>query len=171
MNANPQEPWTALRSCWSELRSSEARALGDEPLFQDLRLCHTQALDALLATGELTTDVADKVRVAFEQMLAHREGCMSMCYIAFPAEYFPRQDLMDQIATLEEMAGNSDLDPVVVAQLREALGRNIAWLAHGTGSHLQYKRDQFFRLTTLFNLSFNYNSNFHTLLLNPLHYV
>jgi hypothetical protein len=30
---------------------------------------------------------------------------------------------------LEEMAGNSDLDPVVVAQVREALGRDIAWLA------------------------------------------
>jgi hypothetical protein len=96
---------------------------------QDLDQRHIQALKALVAGGELVTDVADRVNIAFEQILAHNEGLMSLCYIAFPAEYFPRQDLMGQIATLEEMADKSDLDPAVVAQLREVLGRNIAWLA------------------------------------------
>ena len=128
METDLTEPWTALRSCWAELKCGEARSIGDESLPQELRQRHSQALKALVASGELASDVAERVGVALEQILAHGEGLMSMCYIAFPAEYLPRQDLVGQIAALEEMAGNSDLDPVVVAQVREALGRNIAWL-------------------------------------------
>jgi hypothetical protein len=36
---------------------------------------------------------------------------------------------MSQITALEEMAGRSAIDPATVAQVREALERNIAWLA------------------------------------------
>ena len=129
MNTNPQKPWTALRRCWAELNSGEARSIGDESLPQELQQRHAQALAALVASGDLATDVADRVGIAYEQILAHKEGLMGLCYIAFPSEYMPRQDLMGQIVALEEMAGNSDLDPAVVAQVREVLGRNIAWLA------------------------------------------
>ena len=129
METDLQRPWTALRDCWAELKCGEARSIGDEPLSQDLQQRHSQALQALVANGELATDVAQKVGVAFEQILAHHEGLLSMCYIAIPVEHMPRQDLMAQIAALEEMVGGSDLDPAVVAQVRETLGRDIAWLA------------------------------------------
>jgi hypothetical protein len=118
-----------LRECWAELRRSEANVIGGEPLPQDLQPRHTQALEALVAGGELAISVAGKVKVAFEQMLAHKEGLMSMCYIAFPVEYMPRLDLMGQIAALEEMAGKSDIDPAAVARVRASLERDIAWLA------------------------------------------
>jgi hypothetical protein len=121
--------WDTLRECWAELRHSETCVFGGEPLPQDLQPRHTQALEALVAGGELATSVAGKVKLAFEQMLAHKEGLMSMCYIAFPAEYFSRQDLMGQVAVLEEMAGKSNIDLTTVTQMREALERDIAWLA------------------------------------------
>jgi hypothetical protein len=54
---------------------------------------------------------------------------MSLCYIAMMIGETPREDFVRQIATLEEMAGNSDLDPVVVERMREVLERDIAWLA------------------------------------------
>jgi hypothetical protein len=111
------------------LKCGQARSIGGEPLPQDLQQRHARALKALVASGEITTDVAERVGVAFEQILAHDEGLMSMCYIAFPVEYMPRQALIGQIAALEEMAGKSDLDPGVVAQVRDGLERNIAWLA------------------------------------------
>jgi hypothetical protein len=129
MGTDPQKPWTALQSCWAELKCGQTRSIGDESLPQEFQQRHAQALKALVDAGELATDVADRVGIGFEQILAHNEGLMSLCYIAFPAEYFPRQDLLDQIAALEEMAGKSGLDPAVVARLREALGRDIAWLA------------------------------------------
>lgn len=129
MDTDLQKPWIALRGCWAELRCGQARSIGGEPLPQDLQQRHAQALETLVDAGGLARDVAGKVRVAFEQILAHDEGLMSMCYIAFPAEHMPRQDLMGQIAALEEMAGKSDLDPAVVAQVRDGLERNIAWLA------------------------------------------
>jgi hypothetical protein len=129
MVADPRELWIALRGCWAELKCGLGRSEADGPLPQDLHQRHAEMLEALIAEGELTAEVAGKVGVAFEQILAHYEGLKGLCYIAFPAEYFPRQELMGQVAALEEMAGKSDLDPVAVAQVREALERNIAWLA------------------------------------------
>ena len=129
MAADIQKPWLALRGCWTELTHGKTPVTGDEPLFGDLQQRHAQALEALVAGDELSAAVAEKVGVTFEQMLAHKEGLMGLCYIAFPAEYFPRQDLMDQIAALEEVAGRSDIDPATVARVGEALERNIARLA------------------------------------------
>ena len=49
--------------------------------------------------------------------------------MAQPVESWPRQNLMEQIAALEEMAGKGDIDPVTVAQVRASSEQGIAWLA------------------------------------------
>ena len=121
--------WGTLRGCWAELESGKVRSLSDAPLPADLPQRHADALGKLVADGELEAAVAERVEAAFGQMLAHVEGLRSMCYIAIPIESMPRQDLMGQIAALEEMAGESDIDPATVAQVRASLERNIAWLA------------------------------------------
>jgi hypothetical protein len=90
---------------------------------------HREALDVLVAAGELDAAVADGIAVAFEQDIAHREGSMSMCYIAIPAEAFTRQDMGQQLALLDEMAAQSAIDPVTVEQARAALARDIEQLA------------------------------------------
>jgi hypothetical protein len=134
METDLQTLWSALQGCWAGLECGRVRSMLDGPLPQDLRQRHAQALEALVDAAELTRDAAEGVGAAFEQILAHDERLMSMCYIAFPVEYVPRQDLMGQVAALEEMAGKSDLDPAVVAQVRDALGRDIAWLAQFVAS-------------------------------------
>jgi hypothetical protein len=58
---------------------------------------------------------------------------MSMCYIAMRFGKTPREDFVEQIAVLEEMADHNDLDPAVVARMREVLERDIAWLAQSLG--------------------------------------
>jgi hypothetical protein len=129
METAVQKSWLALRGCWAELTRGKTPATGDEPLFGDLQQRHIQALKALVAGDELSTAVAEKVEVAFGQMLAHKEGLMGLCYFALPVEYWPRQGLMEQIVALEEMAGKGDIDPATVAQVRASSERGITWLA------------------------------------------
>ena len=51
------------------------------------------------------------------------------CYIALPAEFAPRDDLVRQTDLLEDLAAAGDIDPGTVAQAQEALERDITWLA------------------------------------------
>ena len=111
------------------MESGKARSLSDTTLPADLPQRHADALGKLVADGELEAAVAEKIAVAFGQMLEHIDRLGSMCYIAMPLESMPRGDMMGQIAVLEEMAGRSDIDPVTVAQVRASLERNIACLA------------------------------------------
>jgi hypothetical protein len=111
------------------LESGKARSFSNAPLPADLPQRHGDALKKLVTAGDLEATVAEKVEVAFGQMLEHVERLGSMCYIAMPLESMPRGDLMGQIAALEEMAGKSDIDPATVARVRASLERNIAWLA------------------------------------------
>ena len=120
--------WDALRRCWTELKSIEVDPFGKATEVSDLRQRHADVMEALVAGGELEVAVADEVRVAFEQAVAHVEGNMAFCYLALPIEYAPRQDLMEQIAVLQEVASESDIDPATIAQVRATLGRDIAWL-------------------------------------------
>lgn len=133
METDLQKSWLALRGCWIELKCGEARSIGDQPLPMDLEQRHAQALEALVAGGELSTGVAEQVKAAFRQTFDHIQGTMSMCYIAMMMGKTPREDFVEQIAALEEMADNSDLDPGVVARVREVLERDIAWLSQSLG--------------------------------------
>jgi hypothetical protein len=125
--------WDTLRGCWAELECGKEHSLGDAPLPQDLQQRHTQALEALVASGELSADVAEQVKAAFWQTFNHIQSTMSMCYIAMRFGKTPREDFVEQIAALEEMAGHGDLDPAVVVRVREVLERDIVWLAQSLG--------------------------------------
>jgi len=139
------ERWAALRQCWLDLlhpQEQQENPDGSPPLgdlggltpeqqeaFASMVQRHREALDALVTAGELEAAVADGIAVAFEQDIAHREGSMSMCYIAMPAEAFTRQDLGQQLALLDEMALQSAIDPATVEKVRAALARDIEQLA------------------------------------------
>ncbi len=73
--------------------------------------------------------MADRITIAFEEATAHVHLQAATCYVALPAEFTPRADLMQQAATLEDMAAQSDIDPDTVERAQEALGRDIAWLS------------------------------------------
>lgn len=79
--------------------------------------------------GELDPAVADDIAVAFGQAVSHIQCGVATCYIALPPEYMPRADLLGQAAALEEMAAQGNLDPAVVEQARDALARDMEWLA------------------------------------------
>jgi hypothetical protein len=129
METDVKKPWLALRECWTELECSKEHSLGNQPLPMDLEQRHKRALEALVAGGELSADVAERVKVAFSKTFSHIQGSMSMCYmVMMPAEP-PRLDFVKQVAALEEMAGSNDLDPGAVGRVREALERDITWLA------------------------------------------
>jgi hypothetical protein len=95
----------------------------------DLRDRHADALHALVSNGELSADVSKEINAAFEQAVAHIQRQMATCYIALPPEFAPREDLVQRITMLEEMAEESDVEAEAVREMREALERDLAWLA------------------------------------------
>jgi hypothetical protein len=123
------ERWAALRDCWYSLDDPRLQSFEDNEFIVALRGRHQESLDALVAVGDLEPAVGEEIGVAFEQAVAHIQRNMATCYIALPAEYYPRADLLSQEALLEEMAARSDIDPATVEQARAALARDIEWLS------------------------------------------
>ncbi len=124
-----REARAALRACWREAMNVEVAPLGGQGPGPELRARHEAALDALLAAGAVEAAAADQVRAAFDETLEHLQRQAALCYIAFPVEMMPRQDLLEQVRALDEMAGASALAPGAVARVRAALEQDIAWLA------------------------------------------
>lgn len=134
--------WRDLRACWLGLRDRRfepgqsvdgdryARA---EELGKTLHQRHQAALDALVADGSLSAEVAAEIGVAFEEALNHLQSKLATCYAPLaPGEanpYPPREDLNAQAAALAEMAQRSNIDQATVAKAQAALERDIAWLA------------------------------------------
>lgn len=124
---NPQ--WSALRDCWLALDDPALQSFEETDFSRELCQRHADALDALIAAGELDPAVAAEMAVAFQEAVAHVQRQMASCYIALPPEYTPRDDLVARAAALEEMAVRSEIDPATVEQARAALERDVAWLA------------------------------------------
>jgi hypothetical protein len=124
----PNDRWAALQECWYSLDDPRLQSFEDNNVIITLRQRHQEALQALVAAGELDPAVGEEITVAFGQAIAHIQRQQATCYIALPSEYQPREDLLGQAAALEEMAAQGNLDPAVVAQARAALARDIEWL-------------------------------------------
>jgi len=121
--------WDPLRDCWYSLDDPRVQSYEDNDFIVGLRGRHQEALDVLVAAGELDAAVAEEIAVAFGQAVAHIQRNQVECYIALPLEYYPREDLLAQAAALEELAAQGNLDPAVVEQARAALARDIEWLS------------------------------------------
>ena len=120
-----------LRDCWAQLDwlAQEARSIDyeqSERAMDQLIADHHAALDEMAADGQLDADVAEQVRVAFDEAAFHawRNNAPITCYIALPIEYDARVDLVQQAKLLDDVAG--DLDPTVVEEVRAAIARDIA---------------------------------------------
>jgi hypothetical protein len=127
LGASPH--WGTLRDCWLSLKNKQLQSYEETDFSRELRQRHAQALDALVAGGELEAAVAQEIGVAFEQAIAHIQRQMATCYIALPPIFTPREDLVQQAAALTEMAGQSNLESATIAQAQAALERDIAWLS------------------------------------------
>ena len=123
------ERWVALRDCWYSLDDPQLQSFEDNDVIVALRRRHQEALDTLVAAGELDAAVAAEIAIAFGQAVAHIQRNQATCYIALPAEFQPRADLLSQEAVLEEMAVQSAIDPATVETARAALARDIEWLS------------------------------------------
>lgn len=136
-------PRDRLRRCWQRLdwlaeqtqRASKARQ-GEDALkrSEDARTGlvadHQQALDELVAAGDLSQAVAAQVQVAFGAAAYHvwRSNAPITCYAPAMVDYAPvtSAQLEQQAAILTQ---GKDLDPTTVAQMQAAIARDIAFLA------------------------------------------
>lgn len=121
--------WEALRVCWMDLQDPRLQTFEDTDFTRELRRRHADALAALVAEEGLHPTVAENIGIAFEQGMAHVQRQMASCYMLIPPEFAPREELVNQVAVLGEMAATSEIDPSTVARAQEALERDIAWLA------------------------------------------
>jgi hypothetical protein len=112
-----------------ELDNPELQTYEDTEFTIELRERHAEALTGLLADGELSVDVAEEMKAAFEEAVAHIQRQMASCYIALPAEFGPRDDLVQRIGALEAIAEEGEIEADTVRQMRAALERDIAWLS------------------------------------------
>ncbi len=129
-----QDPsaWERLRQSWLELS-----ALKDVSLDSDFAKVqatvdqqsaeHQVALDELVAAGQIKRAVSEQLQLAHTEAVYHVQNSMSMCYEALPFEYNVRIDLLQQTHALQNLAGELDLDPTVVAQAQAAITRDVAF--------------------------------------------
>jgi hypothetical protein len=123
------EFWMALRECWLTLDHPALRTIGDTNFTHALRQRHTEALEDLVASGEMEAIVADGIEIAFQEVIIHRQMQMSTCYVALPPEFVPREDLLRQIEMLEEIELGGEVETATLAQARAAIERDMAWLS------------------------------------------
>ena len=134
-------PRGRLRHCWLRLDwlAQKTREIPSENYEQgeqardELVAEHRAALDDLVAAGELDTDVADQMQVAFDEAAFHawRNNAPMTCYMEMPIESVARGDLIQQAELLREAA--SDLDPAVVEEAQAAIARDIAFFEAAAG--------------------------------------
>lgn len=126
-----------LRNCWLKFDWLAQQAQGDidqsEKARQDLINDHRAALDELVVNGDLKTEVADQLQVAFEAAAYHawRANAPITCYEpSFGPDYTPTSSdqLAQQVDLLDEIARQSDLDPATLAQAQSAIERDITFL-------------------------------------------
>jgi hypothetical protein len=86
---------------------------------------HRAALQALIEEGDLPTLVAEQLQAAFDEVVSHIWHSQATCYLAYPLEAFPREDLLARAKALGDL--ETDLDSETVAQARVAIERDMAF--------------------------------------------
>jgi len=126
-----------LRSAWMRLEWLGEQATDDwergDRALQELAGQHQQALDELVAAGELSPEVAEELQAAYEAAAYHvyRSHAPITCYEPMIVDYAPTSSgqLTAQADLLAEMADRSDIDPATVSQARAGIERDIAFLS------------------------------------------
>jgi len=126
-----------LRQAWLSFDELARRTIqqGDSSAGygQQLTANHRQALDELVAAGELSASVADLVQEAYAAAVYHvwRSNAPITCYEPMIVDYAPSSAgvLVQQTQILEELAGQGAIDPQTLAGAREALEHDLAYYA------------------------------------------
>jgi hypothetical protein len=131
-------PRERLRQSWMRFDwlAKEAQDEGGyeqgEQAYNQLVADHRASLDELVAAGELDTDVARQVQIAFDAAAYHvwLSNAPITCYEPVIVDYKPTSSsqLAWQAEILAEMADSGDLDPDTVAQAQAAIERDVAFL-------------------------------------------
>jgi hypothetical protein len=94
---------------------------------------HRQALDELVATGDLTPAVADLIQEAYQAAVYHvwRSNAPITCYAPVIVDYAPvsASTLVKQANVLSVIAGEGNIDPVTLENARTAIERDMAFYA------------------------------------------
>ena len=126
-----RQSWMRLDWLAQETRDWDDYERGAQALDQ-LVADHQTALDELVATRELDTDVASQVQTAFSAAAYHvwRSNAPITCYEPVMVDYQPTSSsqLAQQAELLAEMAESGDLDPDTVAQAQAAIEQDVAFL-------------------------------------------
>ena len=131
------QPWQDLARPWYSL-DALARVAGNDqegPEMRDKLIAeHQQALQALVAAGEIDAEVAADLQAAFEGAAYHvwRANSNMTCYMPAPPpdyDYQSRSGLAEQAKVLAEMAERSAIDEATVAKAEANIERDIAFLA------------------------------------------
>lgn len=129
-------PQATLRRTWMRLdwlaEQSTDVDRGDSAL-QELGAQHRAALDELVARGDLRSEVAEELQVAFTAAAYHvfRSHAPITCYEPMIVDYAPVSSgqLTTQADLLAAMADQADLDPATVSRARASIERDIAFLS------------------------------------------
>jgi hypothetical protein len=131
-------PRERLRDCWlrfewlAEKANDWENPKRGEKALEELTADHRQALDELVAAGDLDASVAEQVQVAFDAAAYHiwRANMGATCYEPVIVDYVPGSSsrLVQQAALLAEMADDGDISPHAVAQAQAAVERDVAFL-------------------------------------------
>ncbi len=126
-----------LRRCWLELDELAERTQNDSELgmqaSQELIDAHRTALDALVAAGALSAEVADLIQLAFKEAAGHVWATYAplMCYREATPNYHPVSS-GDLVRQAELLAESSDVDPDTIALAQTAIARDMAFLGMST---------------------------------------
>jgi hypothetical protein len=91
---------------------------------------HRALLDALIEVGDLPATVAGQLQTAFDEAVFHTWRSQATCYLTYPIDAFPRDDLLARAQALGDV--EAGLDAQTVAQASAAIEQDIAFF-HGKG--------------------------------------
>lgn len=128
-----RDAWLKFSWLAGETQSSAVNGeLGEEKRDQLVK-DHREALDELVAQGELEPAVADQVQAAFEAAAYHvwRSNTTITCYEPAMIDFkiTSSAELVMQAEVLEQMAQDSELDQTTVDVVKTAIERDMAFLA------------------------------------------
>jgi hypothetical protein len=91
---------------------------------------HQAALNEMVAESEIELQVATEVQAAYQAAVTHAwaDACRVVCYEPAPLPYAANTQLVNKVRLLDRIAKSQKLDPETVAQARQALERDIAFL-------------------------------------------